>query len=135
MEKENAIEFYRFGEAADGRTIVGKWVLFRDKKLNIRGFWAFKLITRTSAGIGEDDKGKTVHFREEVPSKSELEETFIVPEAPAESAAKVEVPWRDCLKAQQQWREFMRLGVAREKAIDEMKRLFPVSGASAYAGF
>ena len=137
MAKENEVVHYRFGELNDGRTIIGKWVVYKDKKtLSDRGFWDFQLITRTSPGEGYDYKNRRVQFREEIPTKTELEEVFYIPETVV-TAPKIEVPWRDCLSAQKYWRELMDMKVEKSIAVKKMCEKFPIAGPteSKYEGF
>lgn len=128
------VKFYRFAEKADGKTIVGEWVIYKDKKtLQDKGFWSYTDIVRIAPGVGTNHAGKTVYFREEVPSQTELEQVFHVETAPVPAAPKVEHPWRDCPASRKYWEQLKRTkGMTQEMAESLMTSQFPKNGNDSF---
>lgn len=128
------VKFFRIAEKADGKTVVGEWVVYKDKKtLADKGFWSYHDVTRIAPGVGTNHAGKTEYFREELLSQTELEEVFVVKSAPVQTAPKVEHAWRDCPQSRKYWEQLKSTpGMTREIAESLMKAQFPKQGGDAF---
>lgn len=128
------VKLYRIAEKADGKVVVGEWIVYKDKRtLEDKGFWSYHDIDRIAPGVGTNHSGKTEYFREELLSQKELEEVFVVKTAPVETAPKIEYPWRDCPQSREYWKQLKGTpGMTEEVAHSLMTARFPKPGRDVF---